>query len=84
MSGIFAALLDPEGTHGQRTLFLDSFLELLGLRDLIGRRVRFIKPEQAFHLPSGGTAGNIDILIYFDNFILADTLEDIEIEKAVK
>jgi PD-(D/E)XK nuclease superfamily len=70
LSGIFAALLDPEGTHGQRTLFLDSFLELLGLRDLIGRRVRFIKPEQAFHLPSGGTAGNIDILIYFDNFII--------------
>ena len=58
-SKIIGELLDPHGSHGQQSLFLDSFLDLLGIESDGGRWTVAVE--------SGGASGRVDILLRRDN-----------------
>lgn len=54
-----AHLLDPRGSHGQQNMFLDAFLELIGVRRTYdSERIRVVAEH---HL---GSAGQTDLVIF--------------------
>ncbi len=68
LSRIIADLLDPEGAHGQRTLFLERFLCSLGKSVDLGSRFFLESPHISVQAEAGITdKQRIDVLVQFDN-----------------
>ncbi|MDZ7788900.1 MAG: PD-(D/E)XK nuclease family protein [Xanthomonadales bacterium] len=68
LSGCIASLLDPSGTHGQGSLFLDEFLKLLKLE-----RYRATKENQPVRVSTEAVISErrrIDILIDLDGLLI--------------
>ncbi|WP_076071192.1 PD-(D/E)XK nuclease family protein [Sphingomonas montana] len=67
-SRILAWLLDPRGTHGVGTAFLDGFLHLLGVACASVQRFR---PQLEAPVTGGGRAGRVDILLQHPEWTIA-------------
>jgi PD-(D/E)XK nuclease superfamily protein len=67
LSDIIANLLDPKGSHGQKPLFLDSFLDLVGLRELrLSTPPMIVREDPTRYIRA--SARRIDVTVDFGHF----------------
>lgn len=62
-SRLIAELLDPQGRHGQGTLFLDAFLQVFAFQDKIESKSATVHVEHGIGVKSEVSGGRLDILI---------------------
>jgi len=64
-SRFIAELLNPQGSHGRGKVFLDKFLEAMGLTGFFGESLPKVFVEKGFNINENGQniTGRIDILI---------------------
>lgn len=67
LSNVIANLLNPTGSHGQQSVFLDAFLRRIGKADLCEQQPRQVTTEYRIEHPEG----SIDVLVDFGAFVIA-------------
>lgn len=63
LSRMIGELLNPNGTHAQRSIFLDLFIELFLKNSCFPKKIKKVNLELEHQISSGG---RIDILVDFD------------------